>query len=201
MLTSPGDRAAGLGRRSRAADLAPRCHRCAPAALLLALALVRRRRSSPTRCSTTLQPRAHRALQELASIGSRFAGRGPALFTDFDEYALYVLRDLDVGGPDFVNPPPRCGVPPATAAVSTSTGVPHGAALLPADRHPPRPRRRPAAVRLQPAVAGHLLPGVGSSPQHTGSARPRRTVPRPARQMRSRGKPRATGQIAQCTAG
>src|SRR6202035_1841037 len=27
------------------------------------------------------------------------------LFTDFDEYALYELRDLDVGGPDFVYPP------------------------------------------------------------------------------------------------
>jgi hypothetical protein len=28
------------------------------------------------------------------------------LFTDFDEYALYSLRDLDIGGPDFVYPPP-----------------------------------------------------------------------------------------------
>ena len=27
--------------------------------------------------------------------------------TDFDEYALYELRNLDVGGPDFVYPPPR----------------------------------------------------------------------------------------------
>ena len=44
--------------------------------------------------------------EELARLNSHFAGRGPALFTDFDEYALYVLRDLDVGGPDFVYPPP-----------------------------------------------------------------------------------------------
>jgi hypothetical protein len=44
--------------------------------------------------------------EELASINKRFAGRGPTLFTDFDEYSMYVLRDLDVGGPDFVYPPP-----------------------------------------------------------------------------------------------
>ncbi|MGO8904678.1 MAG: hypothetical protein ACLQMH_03530 [Solirubrobacteraceae bacterium] len=44
--------------------------------------------------------------QELASIDSRFAGRGPTLFTDFDEYALYELRDLDIGGPNFIYGPP-----------------------------------------------------------------------------------------------
>jgi hypothetical protein len=44
--------------------------------------------------------------QELASIDHRFAGRGPALFTDFDEYSLYELRDLDVGGPNFIYGPP-----------------------------------------------------------------------------------------------
>jgi hypothetical protein len=44
--------------------------------------------------------------EELASLNSRFAGKGPALFADFDEYALYELRDLDVGGPDFLYPPP-----------------------------------------------------------------------------------------------
>jgi hypothetical protein len=44
--------------------------------------------------------------EELASIGSRFAGQGPTLFTDFDEWSLYELRDLDVGGPDFAYPPP-----------------------------------------------------------------------------------------------
>jgi hypothetical protein len=45
--------------------------------------------------------------QELASINTRFAGHGPTLFTDFDEYALYELRGLDVGGPDFIYPPLR----------------------------------------------------------------------------------------------
>ena len=43
--------------------------------------------------------------EELAKIDSRFAGQGPALFTDFDEYAMYELRDLDIGGPDFASPP------------------------------------------------------------------------------------------------
>ena len=43
--------------------------------------------------------------EELASLNTRFAGRGPALLTDFDEYALYELRDLDVGGMDFLYPP------------------------------------------------------------------------------------------------
>jgi hypothetical protein len=43
---------------------------------------------------------------ELAAIDSRFAGRGPTLFTDFDEYSLYLLREMDVGGPNFVYPPP-----------------------------------------------------------------------------------------------
>jgi hypothetical protein len=42
---------------------------------------------------------------ELAAVNDRFAGRGPAVLTDFDEYALYVLRGLDIGGPDFAYPP------------------------------------------------------------------------------------------------
>jgi hypothetical protein len=44
--------------------------------------------------------------EELSWINKRFAGRGPTLFADFDEYSLYELRDVDVGGPDFVYPPP-----------------------------------------------------------------------------------------------
>ncbi len=43
--------------------------------------------------------------EELASLESHFAGQGPTLLTDFDEWSLYVLRDMDVGGPDFVYPP------------------------------------------------------------------------------------------------
>jgi hypothetical protein len=56
--------------------------------------------------------------EEMASLDSRFAGRGPTAFTDFDEYALYELRDLDVGGPDFSYPPP------ALAEAAGSYGAP-----------------------------------------------------------------------------
>jgi hypothetical protein len=55
---------------------------------------------------------------ELARIDKRFAGKGPTLFTDFDEWALYELRDLDIGGPDFVYPPP------ALAAIAGGYGKP-----------------------------------------------------------------------------
>jgi hypothetical protein len=44
--------------------------------------------------------------QELARVNTLFSGRGPTLFTDFDEYSLYALRDLDVGGPNFIYDPP-----------------------------------------------------------------------------------------------
>jgi hypothetical protein len=47
--------------------------------------------------------------EELAGVGRRFTGKGPALFTDFDEYSLYELRDLDIGSPNFVYPPPGLG--------------------------------------------------------------------------------------------
>jgi hypothetical protein len=52
---------------------------------------------------TNLAPTAR--YDEMASLNARFAGRGPTLFSDFDEYSMYQLRDLDVGGPDFVYPP------------------------------------------------------------------------------------------------
>jgi hypothetical protein len=54
--------------------------------------------------SSNLAPTAR--YQELESIDRRFAGQGPTLFADFDEYSLYELRDLDVGGPNFIYAPP-----------------------------------------------------------------------------------------------
>ncbi len=90
---------------------------------------------------------------ELASLNSRFAGRGPTLFTDYDEYALYELRDLDVGGPDFI------WGPPALRAVA-----PHHGQVVNLDRVPPRAllayplivtRRNPSASR--PPTAYRLL--------------------------------------------
>lgn len=41
---------------------------------------------------------------ELASIDARYAGKGPTLYVNFDEYALYQLRDMDVGGVSFMYP-------------------------------------------------------------------------------------------------
>jgi hypothetical protein len=90
--------------------------------------------------------------QELASVNARFAGRGPTLFTDYDEYSLYVLHDMDIGAPNFQNPPPTLM---ATAAYL------HPVRL---DRAPPQAllgyplivtRRDPTASR--PASAYSLL--------------------------------------------
>jgi len=104
LLGARPDRRAGAaggrgGRRPRPAPLA------AAAAVLLALALAGAPLASDLAQyhSSNLAPTAR--YEELASIGKRFAGRGPALFTDFDEYSMYVLRRLDIGGPDFVYPP------------------------------------------------------------------------------------------------
>jgi hypothetical protein len=90
--------------------------------------------------------------EELASIDTRFAGRGPTLVTDFDEYALYELRDMDVGGPDFVYPPPAL----AAAAggygkpVDLSRIAPSALAAYPliVTRRDPSAARPPAAYRL-----------------------------------------------------
>jgi hypothetical protein len=88
--------------------------------------------------------------EELASIDSRFAGRGPALFTDYDEYSLYLLRDLDVGGPGFMYPPP---------AVAQTEGQPANLDLISPTALRSYPlivtRRNPTAPR--PPAAYHLL--------------------------------------------
>ena len=112
--------------------------------------------------SSNLAPTAR--YEELASLERPLRrSAGPTLFTDFDEYSLYELRDLDVGGPDFVYPPPAlAAAPAATAAPSTSTASsPAALGCLSADRHPPRSCSQPATVRLPAALAGPLLPGVG----------------------------------------
>ncbi len=100
--------------------------------------------------SSNLAPTAR--YEELASINKRFAGRGPTLFTDFDEYSLYELRDMDVGGPDFVYPPP------ALAAAAGGYGkqvdldkiAPAALASYPliVTRRDPLAARPPAAYRL-----------------------------------------------------
>ncbi len=100
--------------------------------------------------SSNLAPTAR--YEELASINKRFAGRGPTLFTDFDEYSLYELRDMDVGGPDFVYPPPAL----ASAAggygdpVDLDKIAPAAFASYPliVTRRDPTAVRPPAAYRL-----------------------------------------------------
>jgi hypothetical protein len=91
--------------------------------------------------SSNLAPTAR--YDELASLNSRFAGRGPTLFTDFDEYAMYELRDLDVGGPDFVYPPP------ALAALARGYGYP-----VELDR------ARPAALASYPLIVTRRDPSA-----------------------------------------
>jgi hypothetical protein len=89
--------------RSRSGSAAP-AFRWAAALLALALAGGVAASDALQYHGSNLAPTAR--YEELASIDSRFAGRGPALFTDYDEYSLYLLRDLDVGGPGFMYPPP-----------------------------------------------------------------------------------------------
>jgi hypothetical protein len=84
---------------------------------------------------------------ELASLDSAYAGRGPTLFTDFDEYALYELRDLDVGGPNFVYPPP------ALAGIAGGYGKP-----VQLDRAPP------AALARYPLIVTRRDPSAGRPP-------------------------------------
>ena len=108
--------------------------------------------------------------EELAKVDRAFAGKGPALLTDFDEYSLYSLRDLDVGAPDFIYPAARlergrAGLRQAVLTRSDRTGR---ARQLPADRRPPRPLRATPAARLPARVAGHLLRGLEA---------PRRSAP------------------------
>jgi len=120
-----------------------------PAALVLALALVGGVVASDAMQyhGSNLAPTAR--YEELASLNSRFSGRGPTLFTDYDEYALYELRDLDVGGPGFMFPPRGVvlahGLPVDLDRVSP-------AALLSfpliVTRRNPAANRPPAAYRL-----------------------------------------------------
>jgi hypothetical protein len=116
----------------------------APAALLLALALAGGVAASDALQyhGSNLAPTAR--YEELASLNSRFAGRGPALFTDYDEYSLYLLRDLDVGGPGFMYPPP---------AVAQTEGRPANLDLI-----------SPAALRSYPLIVTRRDPTAARAP-------------------------------------
>jgi len=131
--------------------------------------------------SSNLAPTAR--YEELASVGKRFRGRGPVLFTDFDEYSLYQLRGLQPSGPDFVYAPPALA-----ALVSAPGGRRYGGRvdLSRANRRALRPyplivTRRDPAAPLPPAEyalawrgrwyevwarrAGAACPGAPARPQ------------------------------------
>ena len=95
--------------------------------------------------SSNLAPTAR--YEELASLNTRFAGKGPTLFTDFDEYSMYELRSLDVGGPDFVYPP---------AALAAAAGG-HGD---PVDLD----RVRPSALLAYPLIIARRDPAASRPP-------------------------------------
>ena len=109
--------------------------------------------------------------EELASLDKRFAGKGPTLFTDFDEYSMYELRNLDVGGPDFVYPPAT------VAAAAGGYGQPVDLdRISPAElqryplivtRRDPLASRPPAAYRL--LWQGHYYQVWGRRPGMPGA--------------------------------
>ena len=90
--------------------------------------------------------------EELAALNARYAGRGPTLFTDYDEYALYDLRSLDVGGPNFIYPPTAlAGVVPRNGYPVDLDGIPparFSSYPLIVTRRDPAASRPPAAYRL-----------------------------------------------------
>ena len=61
--------------------------------------------------------------EEQQRIADRFGGQGPALLTDFDEYALFELRDLDPSAPGLALKPP------VLATLVNGTPVPYGASV------------------------------------------------------------------------
>jgi hypothetical protein len=123
--------------------------------------------------------------EELASLNSRFVDRGPALFTDYDEYSLYLLRDLGLGGPGFMYPPPSIaqteGSPADLDRVSPAALLSYPLIVT---RRDPTAVRPPAAYRLlfqgtyyevwgrrsgAPAALAHL----GGSPHPRADRSPR----------------------------
>ena len=66
----------------------------------------------------------HDRLDEMARIGERFAGQGPALFTEFDEYAKHFLRDVaPTGASEAFKPPYPEAEPGAPIRFGFSTDV------------------------------------------------------------------------------
>jgi hypothetical protein len=132
-----------MGRRRRAARACARAGSLALALVLVGGALAS---DAAQYHRAALAPTAR--YEELASLDRAFAHRGPALFADFDEYALYELRDLDIGGPDFAF------APPSLAAIAPAG---HGGRLA-LDRAPPR------ALRAYPLIVTRRDPDESPPP-------------------------------------
>jgi hypothetical protein len=124
----------------------------APAAALIGVALLAGAIVSDAKQyhAASLAPTAR--YRELASVNTHFAGQGPAIFTDFDEYSLYELRDLDVAGPDFVLAPAALAVAAGGYGKPVELGrvVPSALAAYPLiiTRRDPTAPRPPAAYAL-----------------------------------------------------
>ena len=93
--------------------------------------------------------------RDLAAIGKRYAGQGPALYPDFDEYAEYFLRDergSTIVDPANRNFQVRPGVVRRRAASSFGWDlnqlVPVVPADFPAHRPATQPDREPRAEQL-----------------------------------------------------
>jgi hypothetical protein len=70
--------------------------------------------------------------EELLDIGERYAGRGPVLLPDFDEYAFYALRDMAPDGPGFASRTERVAF--LTDGGLSGYGHSYDLDLLPADK-------------------------------------------------------------------
>jgi len=147
MLTSPVVVLTAWGGLAAVLRASARVRALAPVAAILALALAGGALASDAMQyhSSNLAPTAR--YDELASLNARFAGQGPTLFTDYDEYAMYELRDLDVGGPNFIYAP----------AALPGVAAGHGAAIH-LDKAPP------AGLRAYPLIVTRRDPTTGRPP-------------------------------------
>jgi hypothetical protein len=88
---------------------------------------------------------------ELVSIGDRFAGDGPALTPDFDEFTFYALRDLAPDGPGNAYKNPRLGT--LRGGGGTGYGQSYDLDSL-----------EPAAVQAYPTIVMRRRPDVSTPP-------------------------------------
>ncbi|HWJ50629.1 MAG TPA: hypothetical protein VNR42_06380 [Solirubrobacteraceae bacterium] len=151
MLTSPVVVLLAWGGVAALREL-PRRWVAASSASLLALTLLGGEVASDAMQYHTANLAPTARYEELASLGSRFAGQGPTLLTDFDEWSMYALRNLDVGGPDFVYPPPALAAAAGGYGYAVDLDRVSPAALrsypLMVTRRDPAASRPPAAYQL-----------------------------------------------------